>query len=1193
MAHGMSPHRLFVFLIVFVLCVLPTNARICGGVHATSTLNNLENKLRGCTAVVGNLKIVLLENSYSHINNVSFPELKEISGYLLFYRVFGLRSIGTLFPNLAVIRGDILLTNYALIIYNLPDLEEINLYNLQYIETGSTRIERCPKLCFVDEINWDTIGSPSHSVDYFNENEDTCKSCPEKCNGDCWNENRCHEIQSKPCSDHCLACDDQSNLEICISCKSQYYLNEGKCFSECPKTKVKNSETRTCIRIQDCREQFGWLIFQGECMRNCPEGFEFVGEDGGWCHICDEYCKKVCDGGVIENANHASWFRQCTHINGSLIISGSGLQLGQELSKSLGNIREIQGYLKIHKMNALMSLDFLRNLKIIKGERLVGDKYALVITDNSNLHKLWTPDNFTLKIEKGHVYCHYNPQLCLSETERLVNLARISNYSALDISPYSNGDRKNCKEINITVLFENITETSVYVKWDEKVSDSSDDIIGYTLHYSPDPFGNMTEVYEQTECSYTSWNSVFVTRNSLKIYSLGPHTQYVCYIEINTMQRMLGGQTPLKRFRTLSTTPDFVTNARALSTVTSIFLVWNPPEYSYGIVSHYEIHVSTLEDKPYISEERNYCKNPHFFVPEKLVDEIDIPFDFENQKCCKKQEAQSKDPLVKYYLPWYGEKVIITNTTKVQLASLRHFQIYNLLIRACNNAGCSASIMIHKRTKPREEADDIRSNTIIHFVNQTDFILQWFEPVDPNSVIVSYIIEYVRTDKNDFVPNKECVTRSSYINNHRGYVLRNLPSGHYSLTITAVSLAGPGRASKNIQFEILEASPSNGLIILSGCVIAVISILMVISLFFLYLHFKKSQKWKSLSTNASSVESLYELSRNDLDTEILQEATGTICNGFIKSQNRPCTIISGQEYKDNYELLKFLKEVSVMKISNSNHVVDLLGVVSAVQPPLIITELMAWGDLKSFLRKSKDSPERLTDAEMYRMAAEIADGILYLNYKKIIPRDLATRNCLVSAGQTVKIVNFSITKNLYSSDYYQQKENGDLIPLRWMSPESLTDNLFTCNSNIWSFGIILWEIVTFAEQPYGMLSNEDVIKFVIGKQILDLPENCPDLLYEMMVACWRWEPNDRPSFVSLLRQLKSNVSRNFRLVSFYHSKEAGEYKKSVIKDKESESPAIGKRSMMYWNKNEDEDKVRLLSAEELPSQNIPSTSRYL
>lgn len=122
----MSSQKLFVFVIVFTICVLPINTRICQDVHATSTLHNLENKLRGCTIVVGYLKIVLHETSLSQINNVSFPELTEVSGYLLFYRVFGLKNIGSLFPNLAVIRGDTLLANYALIIYQLPDLEEVN-----------------------------------------------------------------------------------------------------------------------------------------------------------------------------------------------------------------------------------------------------------------------------------------------------------------------------------------------------------------------------------------------------------------------------------------------------------------------------------------------------------------------------------------------------------------------------------------------------------------------------------------------------------------------------------------------------------------------------------------------------------------------------------------------------------------------------------------------------------------------------------------------------------------------------------------------------------------------------------------------------------------------------------------------------------------------------------------------------------
>lgn len=167
---------------------------------------------------------------------------------------------------------------------------------------------------------------------------------------------------------------------------------------------------------------------------------------------------------------------------------------------------------------------------------------------------------------------------------------------------------------------------------------------------------------------------------------------------------------------------------------------------------------------------------------------------------------------------------------------------------------------------------------------------------------------------------------------------------------------------------------------------------------------------------------------------------------------------------------------------NTHHVVRLLGVVSRGQPTLVVMELMTNGDLKSYLRSHRPdggdnfSLQPPTLKRILQMAVEIADGMAYLSAKKFVHRDLAARNCMVAEDLTVKIGDFGMTRDIYETDYYRKGTKG-LLPVRWMAPESLKDGVFTSFSDVWSYGVVLWEMVTLASQPYQGLSNDQVIKF--------------------------------------------------------------------------------------------------------------------
>uniref|UniRef100_A0A8C6TM78 receptor protein-tyrosine kinase n=1 Tax=Neogobius melanostomus TaxID=47308 RepID=A0A8C6TM78_9GOBI len=230
----------------------------------------------------------------------------------------------------------------------------------------------------------------------------------------------------------------------------------------------------------------------------------------------------------------------------------------------------------------------------------------------------------------------------------------------------------------------------------------------------------------------------------------------------------------------------------------------------------------------------------------------------------------------------------------------------------------------------------------------------------------------------------------------------------------------------------------------------------------------------------------------------------------------------------------FLKEIKIMSRLKDPNIVRLLAVCIYSDPLCMITEYMENGDLNQFL--SKHEPEGqlalLSNAptvsfeNLCYMATQIASGMRYLSSLNFVHRDLATRNCLVGKNYTIKIADFGMSRNLYSGDYYRIQGRA-VLPIRWMSWESILLGKFTTASDVWAFGVTLWEILNFCkEQPYSQLTDEQVIEntgefFRDQKRQIYLPQPvlCPDALYRVMLSCWRRNTKERPSFQETHRAL--------------------------------------------------------------------------
>lgn len=181
----------------------------------------------------------------------------------------------------------------------------------------------------------------------------------------------------------------------------------------------------------------------------------------------------------------------------------------------------------------------------------------------------------------------------------------------------------------------------------------------------------------------------------------------------------------------------------------------------------------------------------------------------------------------------------------------------------------------------------------------------------------------------------------------------------------------------------------------------------------------------------------------------------------------------------------FLMEAAIMAKFNHPNIVHLIGVCFDRHPRFIILELLAGGDLKNFLREGRNKPERpspLTMKDLLFCALDVAKGCRYMESKRFIHRDIAARNCLLSSkgpGRVVKIADFGMARDIYRSDYYR-KGGKAMLPIKWMPPEAFLDGIFTSKTDVWSFGVLLWEVFSLGLMPYTGLPNRDVMQLVTG-----------------------------------------------------------------------------------------------------------------
>ncbi|KAM4854584.1 ephrin type-A receptor 5 isoform 6-T6 [Thomomys bottae] len=447
-------------------------------------------------------------------------------------------------------------------------------------------------------------------------------------------------------------------------------------------------------------------------------------------------------------------------------------------------------------------------------------------------------------------------------------------------------------------------------------------------------------------------------------------------------------------------------------------------------------------------------------------------------------------------------------------------------------------------------------------ITKNSISLSWQEPDRPNGIILEYEIKYFEKDQETsytIIKSKETTIAAEGLK----------PGSVYVFQIRARTAAGYGVFSRRFEFETIPvsiaASSDQGQIPIIAVSVTVGVILLAVVIGFLLsgrrcgyskakqdpeeekMHFHNGhiklpgvRTYIDPHTYEDPSQAVHEFAKEieasciTIERVIGAGEFGEVCSGRLKLPGKRELPVAIKTLKVGYtekQRRDFLGEASIMGQFDHPNIIHLEGVVTKSKPVMIVTEYMENGSLDTFLKKNDG---QFTVIQLVGMLRGIAAGMKYLSDMGYVHRDLAARNILINSNLVCKVSDFGLSRVLEDDPEAAYTTRGGKIPIRWTAPEAIAFRKFTSASDVWSYGIVMWEVVSYGERPYWEMTNQDVIKAVEEGYRLPSPMDCPDALYQLMLDCWQKERNSRPKFddiVNMLDKLIRNPSSLKTLVN--------------------------------------------------------------